>query len=144
MKAEIKGGLIGFIAVFIVLWIVLFITGHEEGVWKCSSVNDVFPCDFKDFIFSPLHWAFVFFFSWIGFIGGYIDTKIIRKTFTQNKSGFQISLKLTSTIVLSLVFVFAAVGILAFENWVTILIYTIIFAFFVLIVGKIIEKWKRH
>lgn len=144
MKAEIKGALIGFIVVFVGLWIVLLSTGSDAGQWGCASLDGTKPCDFLNFIVSPLHWAFVLFFSWVGFAGGYIDTKRIKKILEKRGESRNTPLKITSTIVISLVIIFAIVGLLAFENWVVILLYSIAFYFFVVLITWAVGKWKYH
>lgn len=142
MKAWAKAGLIGFIVVFVGLWALLFITGHDANGWKCSGLTATTYCDFITFLFSPIHLAFVLFFSWIGFIGGCINMKIINKIIRERGNESKIPLKITSTITLSLVIIFAIVGILVLENWVNVMIYAILFIVFALLISWIVGKWK--
>ncbi|MFH1326704.1 MAG: hypothetical protein ABIH59_01090 [archaeon] len=142
MDAWIKGGLIGFFVVLIGLWVVLFVIGHDEGGWKCTLVGGVKYCPLIQFLSSPLHWAFVLFFSWAGFFAGYADVKIARKIIKRRGNDKTIPLKITFTITLSLVIVFAIIGILAFENWIAIMVYAIVFAIFLLFLNWLIKKYK--
>lgn len=142
MQNWVKGGLIGFIAVFVGLLILLFIVGHNEGGWICSTLQGTNFCSFFKFITSPLHWAFILFFSWVGFFAGIIDSKIIKKIVRSKDADKRVYLKITSTIMLTLVFVFGFIGVLAFENWVEIMVYAIIFTIFVMILSWVVEKIK--
>ncbi len=142
MKAWAKGGLTGFIAVFLGLWILLFIIGHDQIGWKCISFGETNYCEFVNFISSPVHLVFVLFFSWVGFFAGIIDTRIINKITQGRENESKFPLKVASVITLTLVIVFGIVGLLILENWVTIMIYTIIFLLFVLFVSWIVGKWK--
>jgi len=143
MKSWAKAGAIGFIVVFIGLWIILLLTGSDEIGWKCSGFSNVVYCTFSQFIFSPLHIGFVLFFSWVGFFGGIINLRIIRKIINQERmASREKPLKITSSIVLSLIIVFAVIGLLAFENWVKIMIYAIIFGIFAVFISWLIGKKK--
>jgi len=144
MKDLVKGGLIGFILFFIGLWIFLFATGSDVNGWKCAAVSEPYYCTFSTFISSPIHWGFVIFFSLVGLIGGVIDIKIFKKTlYNLQMSKQRKYLKITSTMILTLVIVIGLVGILAFDNWVVTMIYVIIFAIFTIAAGWIIGK-KRY
>jgi hypothetical protein len=142
MKFWAKGGLIGFITAFIGLWIILFILGHDSNGWKCVDLGGSSYCSFLAFISSFVRWGFVLFFSWVGFFGGVIDAKIIKKIIKKRGDERKIPLKITSTIMVTLVAVFAVIGLLAFNEWVTIMLYTIIFVLFVIFISWIIGKWK--
>ncbi len=143
MKNWAKVGAIGFAAVFVGLLILLFIIGRDSEGWVCSTLDGPVYCSFIQFVSSPLHWAFILFFSWVGFAGGVIDLKVINKIIRNSKNGDKkIYLKITSTIMLTLVIVFGLIGILAFDNWVGIMVYAIIFTIFIMIVSWVVEKTK--
>jgi hypothetical protein len=142
MKLWAKAGLIGFIAAFIGLWIILFILGHDASGWKCIGLDSSSYCSFSTFAFSFINWGFVLFFSWVGFFGGVIDARIIKKIIKKRGDERKIPLKITSTILLTLVSIFAAIGILVFDQWVIIMIYTIIFVLFIIFLSWLISKWK--
>ncbi|MEK6945902.1 MAG: hypothetical protein AABW63_03850 [Nanoarchaeota archaeon] len=147
MKASIKGGLIGFIVTFIGLWIILFVVGHDTGGWKCVSIEKTSYCNFFSFITNIFHVGFVLLFSWIGFFAGIMNVKMIQKIIDENR-GHQsiIPLKVTSTIMLTVVIVFGLIGVIAFDNWVNTMIYAIVFSIFVVFVTWAIARWKykRH
>jgi len=142
MKPWVKGGLIGFIVVLIGLWIVLFLVGQDDNGWKCTVVGGSKYCSVTEFFFAPLHWAFVLFFSWVGFFAGYVDVKIAKKIIKKRGNDKTIPLKIAFTVTLSLIIVFAIIGILAFENWVEVMIYAIIFTIFVIFISWLIGKYK--
>ena len=142
MKLWAKGGLIGFIVVFIGLWILLLATGHDSGGWKCTTINGGEYCSFLHFVFSPIHIAFVLFFSWVGFLGGVIDANLINKMVRERGNDRKNPLRATQAILITFVIAFAVVGVLAFENWVAIMVYAIIFVLFILAVTWYIEKKK--
>jgi hypothetical protein len=145
MKPTIKGGLIGFIILFIGLWIFLLVTGHDQNGWKCVSVERPYYCEFLEFASSPVHWAFVLFFSWVGFAGGLIDVIMIKKTIEKSRGKERrLPLKITSIVVLTLVIVIGIIGILAFENWVETMIYVIVFAVFTMFVSWFIGRKKKY
>ncbi len=146
MKSWVKGGLAGFLATFVGLWIMLFIIGYGSGGWSCVTLNEKVPCNPLEFFFSPYHMGFVLFFSWVGFFAGVIDSKKIRRIIEQEQNKRLVPLKITSTVVLTAVIVFAIVGILALENWVDIMIDAIVFGFFVILVSWAIGriKYKRR
>ncbi len=140
MKYWAKGGLIGFIITFVGLWIILFVAGSDPNGWKCITLDGPIACDFFTFISSILHWAFVLFFSWVGFFGGLIDSRIIKKIIKKNRNDKKLPLKITSTILLTLVIVFAIIGFLIFDEWVEIMVYTVIFVIFIMFISWIIGK----
>ena len=142
MKSWVKGGLIGFIVAFVGLWIILFASGNDPEGWKCTTLGGAEFCTFTQFLFSPIHIVFVLVFSWIGFFGGVIDTRIIKKIVKGKGSPKVIPLKITSTVMLTLIIVFAIIGLLVFDNWVGILVDAIIFTIFILIVSWAVGKWK--
>jgi len=142
MKLWAKAGLIGFITVFIGLWIILLFIGHDANGWKCLGLSGADYCKFTGFISSFAHWAFVLFFSWVGFFGGIIDSKIITKILKKNINEKTVSLKVTFVIMVSLIVVFAIIGFLAFDQWAEIMVYAIIFFFFTLFVSWAIGKIK--
>ena len=142
MKPWVKGGLIGFIAVFVGLILLLLITGHDPDGWKCTKISGAAYCTFFEFISSPIHWAFILFFSWVGFFGGAIDARLIRKIIEKNQNSKRIYLKITLAIMLTLVIVFGIVGLLAFDKWVEIMIYAVSFVIFVLFISWLIGRWK--
>lgn len=144
MKSWVKGGLIGFVIFFVGLWIFLLATGHDPEGWRCASVGDAFYCSFSSFISSYVHWGFVIFFSFVGFVGGAVDSNIFRKiVYNPHLSQQMKYLKVTSTIVLTLIIVIGIVGVLAFENWIETMIYIILFAIFAEAVAWFIGK-KRY
>ena len=142
MKPAIKWGVIGFVILFIGLWIFLLITGHDSEGWKCVSIGEPAYCSFLEFMSAPVHWAFVLFFSWVGFFAGAIDVIMINKTIKKSKEQKKLPLKIASILVLTLVIVIGVIGILAFDNWAGIMIYVVIFAIFVMIVSWFIGKKK--
>ncbi len=142
MKESLKWGFMGFFIAFVGIWIILFITGHDDTGWKCSSIYGASYCSFFNFVFDPLHIAFTLFFSWIGFFGGIIDARLISKIISKKNWDKSLPLKITSIITLSLIAVFGFIGILAFENWVTILLYTITFTVFVFFISWVVGKIK--
>ncbi|MBI2044426.1 hypothetical protein HYT23_00045 [Candidatus Pacearchaeota archaeon] len=142
MKPWIKGGLIGFLVAFLGLWIILFAIGYEAGSWKCVTIQGKAPCALVKFIFSTYHIGFVLFFSWVGFFAGVINSRKIRRIIEKEQNKRLVPLKITSTIVMTAVVVFAVIGILAFNNWVEVMIYAIIFGFFVVLVSWYIGKKK--
>lgn len=143
MKPTIKGALIGFIIIFVFLWIFLLATGHDKNGWKCVTIDKPHYCSFPEFISAPVHWAFVLFFSWVGFFAGAIDVILIRKEIREAKGKeSRLPLKITSILVLSLVIVIGVIGTLAFENWVGTMIYIIIFVVFIMLVAWFIGKKK--
>ena len=145
MKAWAKGALIGFFVVFVGLWILLFIAGHDQNGWKCTYITGKPSyCDFVNFIFAPTNIAFVLFFSWVGFFGGIIDVKIINKIIKQQSDYSKIPLKVTSTITLTLVIVFAIVGLLAFDKWAEVMVYAVVFTIFVMLISWLVGKWRYH
>lgn len=96
------------------------------------------------FLTSLIHWGFVIFFSLIGFAGGAIDIILFKKIIYNKQLRLQEKyLKISSTIVLTLIIVIGVVGILAFENWVKTMIYVIIFAIFTVAASWFIGK-KRY
>jgi len=143
MKPTIKWGVIGFVILFIGLWIFLLITGHDAEGWKCVSISEPFYCTFLEFMSAPVHWAFVLFFSWVGFLAGAIDVIMINKAFSKSRGKEKkLPLKIASILVLTLVIVIGVIGILAFDDWVSTMIYIIIFAIFVMLVSWFIGKRK--
>ena len=146
MRSWAKGGLIGFIVAFIGIWIILFITGTDQGGLKCVTLEGHNYCGFLTFIFSPLHIAFVIFFSWIGFLGGVIDsriiTKIIHRASISGSHATRMPLKITSTILITAILVFALIGLLAFENWGNTMVYAVIFTIAILLISWIVGKIK--
>lgn len=142
MKDWAKGGVIGFGVVFVGLLILLLFIGHDSGGWKCYTVESLNYCNFIQFLFSPLHIGFILFFSWVGFFAGIIDTKLIKKIINEKNRKTNIYLKITLTIMLTLVFVFWFIGIIVFDNWIVVFIYSIIFTIFVLLVSWGIGKYK--
>ena len=143
MKNWLKGGLIGFILFFICLWAFMLLTGQEAEGWKCSTLQGPQFCSFSAFISSGIHWGFVIFFSLVGFGGGAIDIIIFKKTLYNPQIPHEKKyLKITSTIVLTLIIVIGLVGILAFENWAGTMIYVLIFAIFAMFVSWFIGKKK--
>lgn len=146
MKYWAKGGLIGFIVSFIALWILLIVLGVDPNGWKCVTLKGPIVCTAFSFFISYVHWAFVLFFSWVGFFGGVVDARIINKI--MKKSGYdrKIPLKVTSTILLTLVIVFAIIALLIFDQWVEIMVYTVIFVIFIMIISWIIGKikYRKH
>jgi hypothetical protein len=144
MKLWAKGGLIGFVAVFVGLFLVLLLTGHDESGWRCLGLYGPTYCSFASFVFSPFHIAFLLFYSWVGFFAGIIDVRMINKKIREKANDPKLYLRITSIITMSLVIVFAVVGLLAFENWVEIMIYSIVFAFFVIFLSWVVEKIKYH
>lgn len=144
MREWFKGGLIGFLLFFIGLWAFLLVTGHDAEGWKCATASEAIYCTFSGFILSPVNWGFILFFSLIGFAGGAIDLIIFRKTIYNPKLSLEKKyLKITSTIVLTLIIVIGLVGVLAFENWVGTMVYIIIFAIFAEVVAWFIGR-KRY
>jgi hypothetical protein len=143
MKLWLKAGLVGFVVVFIGLWVLLFIAGHDEKGWKCSTQEGASYCTFSQFLFSPINWSFSIVFSIIGFIAGVIDLRIIRKAIEKGGGEHYFPLKIASTVTLSLVIVFGVIALLIFNSWVEIMIYIIIFALFVMLVSWFIGK-KRY
>jgi len=142
MKLWAKAGLAGFIIAFIALWVILLISGHDSGGWKCVNLEGPEYCTFTKFISSMLHWGFVLLFSWVGFLGGVIDIKIIKKIISKRGDERKIPLKITSIVMLTLIFVFAAISLLIFEEWPQIILYSIIFFLFTLFVSWIIGRIK--
>jgi hypothetical protein len=142
MKVWAKAGLIGFITVFVGLWIILFLIGHDTNGWKCLGLSGADYCEFIGFISSFAHWAFVLFFSWVGFFGGIIDAKIINKILKKNINEKTVPLKVTFVIMVSLIVVFAIIGFLAFDQWAEIMVYAIVFFFFTLFISWAIGKIK--
>lgn len=142
MNGWAKGGFIGFVVAFVGLILLLFVVGYEDGSWNCSTLKGPATCGFFQFIISPLHWAFILFFSWIGFAGGVVDYRLIKKIIRKGGDARKIPLKITSVITLTLVIVFSIVGLIAFENWVTIMVYAVLFFIFVLFVSWAVGKWK--
>lgn len=145
MKDWLKGGIIGFVLVLIGLWVFLIILGRSDGGWECATIETFsgsIGCGFSEFIFSPIHWGFVIFFSLVGFAGGVIDVKIINKLILEIQDPFRKLLKITTVILLTAIIVFGAIGILAFGNWVKTLVYTVILAVLILVISLIVEKVK--
>lgn len=142
MKDWAKAGLIGFILGFVGLWIIMFFTGHDSGGWKCATISGPQYCEFLKFIFAPLHWGFVFLFSWIGFFGGVIDNRLINKILEKRGDERKIPLKVASIITSTIIVVFGLIGILAFEDWVKTMIYAIIFYLFANLVSWAIGKYR--
>lgn len=142
MKSWAKGGLIGFVATFIGLWIILLIIGNDDAGWKCMSLGGPSYCTFTTFLSSYVHWAFVLFFSWVGFFGGVIDARLINKIVFHARDERIIPLKITSTILITAIIVFAIIGLLAFDNWVQIMFYSAIFAAFIILLSWAVGKWK--
>jgi hypothetical protein len=146
MNQKLKAGFIGFFIVFIGLWIFLLFKGHAEGGWICQKTNiNAEYCSFSQFISLLTNWGFVFVFSLIGFFAGIIDYQKIKKII-ENKQidNRKKPLKITFTIILSLVVVMGFIGILAFENWISTMIYVIVFSVFIIFVSWLIEKKKYH
>jgi len=144
MKQWLKGGLIGLGLFFIGLWIFMLFTGHSDQGWKCSTLEGLSYCNFSQFISSLIHWGFVIFFSLVGFMGGAIDIVLFKKIiYNKQLRLHEKYLKISSTIVLTLIIVIGIVGILAFENWVKTMIIIIIFAIFTTAVSWFIGK-KRY
>jgi hypothetical protein len=144
MKDWVKGGIIGFLLVFVGLWIFLIVNGHEAEGWRCTGPDGLFYCDFAEFMSSLVHWIFVVFFSWVGFVGGAIDVIAINKAIKKSKGHeHKIPLRITFIIVLSIIIVLGVIGVLAFEDWVTTMIYSVIFGLFVVFISWYIEK-KRY
>ena len=132
---------------FIGLWIILFVVGHDAGGWKCVSIEKTAYCNFFSFITNIFHVGFVLLFSWIGFFAGIMNVRMIQKIIDENR-GHQsiIPLKVTSTIMLTVVIVFGLIGVIAFDNWVNTMIYAIVFSIFVVFVTWAVARWKykRH
>ena len=143
MKAWAKAGVIGFFLVFVALWITLFLIGYD-GEWQCAGVKEKTPCSFSEFLFAPLHLGFVLFFSWVGFFAGIIDLNKIRKIIEKETDRKIIPLKIAKVITTTMVVVFLIIGFLAFDGWVTIMIYAIIFGGFAALVSWYIGKKKYH
>lgn len=144
MKHWAKGGLIGFIVAFIGLWIILFSLGADPNGWKCVTLQGPTTCDFFGFLTSYIHWVFVLFFSWVGFFGGVIDARIISKILKKGAGDKRIYLKITSTILLTLVIVFCVIALLIFDQWVEIMIYTVVFVVFIIFLSWLVGKIKYH
>lgn len=142
MKLWVKGGIIGFIIFFVGLWSFLLIGGHTDEGWKCTTLEEPKYCSFSEFIFSGIHWGFVIFFSILGLIGGAIDTNIFQKIIYSDTNKKKKPLQITSVIVLTLVIIIGIIGILAFENWVTNMVYVIIFGIFVMFISWFIGRMK--
>ena len=143
MKPWLKGGLIGLALFFVGLWVFMLATGSDANGWKCLTLEGPKYCKFSDFISSGVHWAFVIFFSLFGFVGGAIDIVLFRKIISnQSMNKSKKYLKITSTIVLTVIITIGLIGILAFENWVKTMIYVIIFAVFTVLVSWFIGKKK--
>ena len=142
MKTWAKAGLIGFVIAFIGLWIILFTVGHDSNGWKCQTLSGTDYCSFFKFLVTPMHWVFVLFFSWVGFFGGVIDSKIINKVIYSHGKEKLIPLRITSIILMTAIAVFALIGLLAFDNWSQIILYSVIFGVFVYALNKLIEWWK--
>jgi hypothetical protein len=144
MNQKMRGGLMGFIIAFIGLWIIIFVLGHDSGGWKCVGVEKAEYCSFFSFMTNMFHIGFVLLFSWIGFFAGIINVKRIQKIIDENR-GHQsiIPLKVTSTIMLTLVIMFGLIGIIAFDEWVNTMIYAIVFSIFVVVVTWFVARWKR-
>ncbi len=142
MKAWAKGGLIGFVVAFIGLWAILFIIGYDAQGWKCITLTSADYCTFTNFISSFVHWGFVLFFSWVGFFAGVIDSRIIKKILRNKKNIKTMPLKITSVIMLSFIIVFSIICLLVFDDWITIIVYSIIFVLFVILISWAIGKIK--
>ena len=142
MKPLVKGGFVGFLVAFVGLWIMLFIIGYEAGGFQCIILKEKISCNPLEFFFSPYHMGFVLFFSWVGFFAGVIDSKKIGKIIEQEQNKRLVPLKITSTVVLTAVIVFAIIGILALEKWVDIMIDAIVFGFFVILVSWAVGRIK--
>ncbi len=144
MKQWLKGGLIGFALFFICLWLFMLLTGHEAAGWKCSTLQGPQYCAFSDFISSAINWGFVLFFSLLGFAGGAIDIVLFKKIIYNNQLKLQQKyLKITSTIVMTVIVVIGFVGILTFTNWVKTMVYIVVFALFTIFLSWFIGK-KRY
>jgi len=142
MKLWAKAGLIGFIVAFVGLWAILFLNGHDENGWKCVTFNGLAYCNFLSFISSFAHWLFVLFFSWVGFLGGVIDSKIIQKIIKKGGNPKKLPLKITLTIMLSAVILFAIIGLLILDNWGEIMLYSVIFVIFIMFLSWIVGRYK--
>ena len=140
MKPWVKGGLVGFLTAFIGLWVILFVIGYDSGGFNCVTLKEKISCNPLEFFFSPYHMGFALFFSWVGFFAWVIDSKKIKKIIEKEQNKRLIPLKITSTVVLTAVIVFAVIGILAFENWVDIMIDAIVFGFFVILISWVIGR----
>ena len=142
MKPWVKGGLTGFLVAFVGLWIMLFVIGYDSGGWKCIVLKEKISCNPLEFFFSPYHMGFALFFSWVGFFAGVIDYKKIKKIMEQEQNKRLVPLKITSTVVLTAVIVFAIIGILTLKKWVDIMVDAIVFGFFVILVSWVIGRIK--
>jgi len=142
MKPWVKGGLIGFIVGFVGLWIILFIIGSDAGGYKCMTFDGLGYCSIWQFIISPVNWGFVFLFSWIAFFGGVVDAKKIKKIIHKSKDDRLIPLKITSTIMLTVIVVFAAISWITMQNRIEVMIYTITFYGFTLLVSWLVGRYK--
>lgn len=142
MKPWAKGGLVGFLVAFVGLWIILLSIGSDANGWKCMTLDGPIYCSFTSFSFSFIHWAFVLFFSWVGFFGGVIDTRLITKILNNPEHAERRPLKITSTLLLTAVIVFVLISFFIFDDWVTIIIYASVFTVLILLVSWIIGKVK--
>lgn len=144
MNTKLKAGLIGFFIVFVLLWVFLLVKGHDENGWKCQQIDKAEYCTFSQFMSLLTNWGFVFIFSIIGFFAGIIDykkiTKIIENKQIDNRKK---PLKITLTIILSLVVVMGLIGILAFENWIGTMIYVLLFSLFIIFISWLVERLRR-
>lgn len=143
MKDSLKYALIGFGVVFVGLLIVFLFTGHDSQGWKCTTLKGASYCSFLAFFFSPINWAYLIIFSFVGFFGGLIDYRIIKKTTENAGMEHQLPLKIASTITLTIVIVFGIIGVITFDKWIQVMIYLVIFALFVMLVAWVIGK-KRY
>ena len=143
MKPLLKYGLIGFVVVFVGLLIVFLFTGHGSQGWKCTTLKGASYCSFLAFFFSPINWAYLIIFSFVGGIAGMIDYRIIKKTTEKAGMEQQLPFKIASTITLTLVIVFGVIGLITFDEWIQVMISLVVFALFVMLVAWIIGK-KRY
>ena len=143
MKPLLKYGLIGFAVVFAGLLTVFLVTGHDAQGWKCTTLKGASYCSFFAFFFSLINLAYLIIFSFVGFIAGIIDYKIINKTTEKAGMEQQLPLKIASTITLTLVIVFGVIGLITFDEWIKVMVYLVVFALFVMLIAWVIGK-KRY
>ncbi|MEK6925751.1 MAG: hypothetical protein AABW50_00580 [Nanoarchaeota archaeon] len=145
MEDTKKGGLFGFLFIFVGLWIFLLLTGNSEKGWECTKLVVSTYCTFDEFFFSIVNWGFVLFFSVVSYFAGVIDIKIIQRIIKNNKLNYsQKALKITFTLILTLIVVIGIIGTLAFDNWVGVMIYVIIFSIFAMVVAWVVGKIKGY
>lgn len=145
MEDTTKGGLIGFAFVFVGLWIFLLFTGNSEKGWECAKLTVSTYCTFSEFILSIVNWGFVILFSIVGYFTGVIDVRLVKKIIYNTQLNYsQKALKITLTLIISLIIVIGVIGTLAFDNWSGVMIYVVIFAIFAMILAWAISKIKKY